>query len=94
MVTFIDDFSWYVWVFFMKEKSETFSKFKEFKETVEGEVGKKICCIRTDNGGEYTSNEFSQYLRECRIRHQFTCANTPLHNGVAERKNRHLAEIC
>ena len=94
MVTFIDDFSRYVWVFFMKEKSETFEKFKEFKEIVEGEVGKKIQCLRTDNGGEYTSNEFSQYLRECRIRHQFTCANTPQQNGVAERKNRHLAETC
>ncbi|CAL9028014.1 unnamed protein product, partial [Prunus brigantina] len=94
MVTFIDDFSRYVWVFFMKEKSDTFSKFKEFKEIVEGEVGKKIICLRTDNGGEYTSNEFCQYLRESRIRHQFTCANTPQQNGVAERKNRHLAEIC
>ncbi|KAM1176074.1 hypothetical protein ACFX2I_028356 [Malus domestica] len=91
MVTFIDDFSRNVWVFFMKEKSITFSNFKEFKETVEGDVGKKICCIRMDNGGEYTSNEFSQYLRDCRIRHQFTCVNTPQQNGVAERKNRYLA---
>uniref|UniRef100_A0A2N9FHD6 CCHC-type domain-containing protein n=1 Tax=Fagus sylvatica TaxID=28930 RepID=A0A2N9FHD6_FAGSY len=33
MVTFIDDFSRYVWVFFMKEKSDTFSKFKEFRES-------------------------------------------------------------
>ncbi|KAE8708207.1 PLAC8 family protein [Hibiscus syriacus] len=65
MVTFIDDFSRYVWVFFMKEKSDTFSKFKEFRDSAEGEVGKKICCLRTDNGGEYRSNEFSQYLREC-----------------------------
>ncbi|KAE8704364.1 PLAC8 family protein [Hibiscus syriacus] len=94
MVTFIDDFSRYVWVFFMKEKSDTFSKFKEFRDSAEGEVEKKICCLRTDNGGEYRSNEFSQYLRECRIRHQYTCANTPQQNGVAERKNRHLAEIC
>ncbi|KAE8671632.1 hypothetical protein F3Y22_tig00111941pilonHSYRG00018 [Hibiscus syriacus] len=93
MVTFIDDFSRYVLVFFMKEKSDTFSKFKEFRDSAEGEVGKKICCLRTDNGGEYRSNEFSQYLRECRIRHQYTCANTPQQNGVAERKNRHLAEI-
>ncbi|KAE8724613.1 tir-nbs resistance protein [Hibiscus syriacus] len=67
MVTFINDFSRYVWVFFMKEKSDTFSKFKEFRDSAEGEVGKKICCLRTDNGGEYRSNEFSQYLRECRI---------------------------
>ncbi|KAE8665979.1 tir-nbs resistance protein [Hibiscus syriacus] len=94
MVAFIDDFSRYVWVFFMKEKSDTFSKFKEFRDSAEGEVGKKICYLRTDNRGEYRSSEFSQYLRECRIRHQYTCANTPQQNGVAERKNRHLAEIC
>ena len=36
MVTFIDDFSRYTLVFFMIEKSEIFSKFKEFKEAVEG----------------------------------------------------------
>ncbi|KAE8681852.1 hypothetical protein F3Y22_tig00111303pilonHSYRG00095 [Hibiscus syriacus] len=94
MVTFIDDFFRYVWVFFMKEKSDTFSKFKEFRDSAEGEVGKKICCLRTDNGGEYRSNEFSQYLRECRIRHQYTCANKPQQNGVAERKNQYLTEIC
>ncbi|KAE8705491.1 PLAC8 family protein [Hibiscus syriacus] len=80
MVTFIDDFSRYVWVFFMKEKSDTFSKFKEFIDSAEGEVGKKIWCLRTDNRGEYRSNEFSQYLRECRICHQYTCANTPQQN--------------
>ncbi|KAE8694951.1 hypothetical protein F3Y22_tig00110761pilonHSYRG00036 [Hibiscus syriacus] len=93
MVTFIDDFSRYVWVFFMKEKYDIFSKFKEFRDSAEGEVGKNIYCLRTDNRGEYRSNEFSQYLRECRI-HQYTCANTPQQNGVAERKNRHLAKIC
>jgi hypothetical protein len=41
MVTFIDDFSRYVWVYFMKEKSETFLKFKEFKEKVESELDMK-----------------------------------------------------
>ena len=83
MVTFIDDFSRYLWLFFMKEKSDTFSKFKEFRKLVEGRVGKKICYLRTDNGGEYSSSEFSQYLNECRIRHQYTCANMPQQNGVA-----------
>ncbi|KAE8673467.1 Beta-glucosidase 45 [Hibiscus syriacus] len=97
IVTFIDDFSRFVWVFFMKEKSDTFSKFKEFRELVEGEVGKKICCLRTDNGGEYSSIEFSQYLREYRIRHQYTCANTPQQNGVAEKKTyilQKFVEVC
>jgi hypothetical protein len=42
MMTFIDDFSRYLWVYFMKEKSETLSKFKEFKEKVRSDVDKKI----------------------------------------------------
>ena len=93
MVTFIDEFSRYMWVFIMKEKYDTFSKFKDIRELVEEEVGKKIHCLRTNNGGEFSSREFSQYLRECGIRRQYICANTLQQNGVAERKNHHLAEI-
>jgi hypothetical protein len=94
MVTFIDDFSRYVWVYFQKEKYETFSKFQEFKSAAEVEIGEKIYSLRTNNGGEYTSDEFSNYLLEHRIHHQFTCSNTPQQNGIAERKNRHLTELC
>ena len=68
MVTFIDDFSRYVWVYFMKEKSKTFTKFKEFKEKIEGELNMKIICLCTDNGREYLSNEFTIYLKEHKIR--------------------------
>ncbi|CAN4121548.1 unnamed protein product [Withania somnifera] len=77
MITFIDDYSRYVWVYFLKDKSEAFEKFKEFKDMVERELGKKIKCLRIDNGGEYTSKEFTNYLKECNIRRQLTCANTP-----------------
>ncbi|RVW95735.1 Retrovirus-related Pol polyprotein from transposon TNT 1-94 [Vitis vinifera] len=34
------------------------------------------------------------FIDDFPVRDQFTCANTPQQNGVAERKNRHLAEIC
>jgi len=50
MITFINDFRRYVWVDFMKEKSEALDKFKEFKNIVESEVGHKIKCLRMDNG--------------------------------------------
>lgn len=48
----------------LKEKFEVFLKFKKFKEKVEREVDHKIHCLCTDNGGEFTSEEFSKYLKE------------------------------
>ena len=41
-------------VTFLKEKSEAFEKFKNFKEKVENETNLKIKCLRLDNGGEFT----------------------------------------
>ena len=69
-----------------------FLKFKKFIKVVEKESGKKILCLRTANGGEYTSYIVSKFLRKYRIRGQLRCTNTP--NGVGEQKNRHLAKIC
>ena len=39
-VIFVDDFSRKYWIFFMQKKSETYSKFCEFKALVEKESGK------------------------------------------------------
>ena len=36
----------------MQKKSETFSKFCEFKALVEKESGKKVKSLRSDNVGE------------------------------------------
>jgi len=94
MITFVDDFSRYVCVDFIKEKSEALYKFKEFKNKVESKVGHKIKCLRMDNGGEYTSYKFITYLQAHTIRRQFTCPSTPQQNGMVERKIRHLGEIC
>lgn len=35
MMTFIDDYSRYVWVYFLKHKDEVFPTFKKFKALVE-----------------------------------------------------------
>ena len=42
----------------MKQKSETFEKFKEFQSEVENHRNKKIKFLRSDRGGEYLSYEF------------------------------------
>lgn len=42
MITFIDDFSRYVYVLFMKEKSNTFSKFKEIIDIAKEKLDRKF----------------------------------------------------
>ena len=41
-VSFIDDFSGNTWIYFMKNKYEVFSKFKEFEAFIENHTEKKI----------------------------------------------------
>ena len=81
-MTFVDDYSRCCKVYFMRQKSEVFCKFKEFE-----------CGQSADNGGEYTSKEFQEYLKAQGIHHETTVPHTPQQNGVAERKkNRTLIE--
>ena len=56
---FIDDFSRKTWIYFMKNKDEFFSKFKEFKALIENHTENNIKTFQSDNGGEFTSNEFT-----------------------------------
>ena len=60
----IDDYTRMTWVTFLKEKLEAFEKFKIFKEMVENETHMKIKCLRSDNGGEFTSNEFDDFCEK------------------------------
>lgn len=92
-VTFIDDKTRYMQVAFLKNKSDVLVEFKKYKQAVERETGEKIKGLRTDNGKEYTSNDFSTFLSREGIRRQLTVEYTPQQNGVAERANRTLMEM-
>ena len=63
-VTFIEDKSRYVWICILKNKSEVFKKFLERKSMVEKSSGEKIKTLCSDNGSEYTSKEFEDYLKK------------------------------
>ncbi len=91
-VSFINDHTRKVWVYFMKHKGEVFQHFLNFKAMVK-EKGASIKCLRFDGGGEYFSNEFSEYLKEHGIQRKYSCNYSPQHNGIVERKNRHIVEI-
>ena len=66
-LNFIDDFSRYCWVYFLKQKSEVFGLFKVFKALVENQSGRKLEVLRYENGGEYVKYEFIQYFLDAGI---------------------------
>ena len=63
-LTFINDFSRYCWVYFLKHKSEVFGLFKVFRALVENQFGRKLKILEFDNGGEYVKSDFIQYCKD------------------------------
>jgi transposase InsO family protein len=59
------------------KKSYVFPVFKLFKAQVELKNGKKIKCLRTDNGGEYVDGEFLKFCKHAGTVRKFTVAYTP-----------------
>nr|GFD01754.1 zinc finger, CCHC-type [Tanacetum cinerariifolium] len=67
---------------------QALSTFKEFRQKIEMEMRMKVRMLRTDRGGEFTSNEFTKYCKENGIARQLTAPHSPQQNGVVERRNR------
>ena len=76
----------------MKRKSGTFNAFKRFKAYAENPFGRKIKALQDDEGGEYMSKEFDNYLAAEGIVRRHTTRNRPQQNGHAERGNRTVDE--
>ena len=66
----------------MQKKSETYSKFCEFKALVEKESGKQVKALRSKSG------KFKDFCSIEGIRRELITPHNPQQNEVAERKNR------
>ena len=77
----------------MQKKSETYSKFCEFKALVGKESGKQVKALRSDNGGEYISGEFKDFCSKEGIRIELIVPHNPQQNGVKEWKNRTIVGV-
>ena len=93
VLTFIDDCSRRSWIYLLKSKDETLEKFKIWKNMVENGTDRRMKVLRTDNGGEFVSKSFKDYLQEQGIEHQTTVPRSPQQNGLAERFNRTIIEM-
>lgn len=87
LLSFIDDFSRYMFVFLIQNKSDAFSKFKFLDDYMYNKSARHISTIRTDNGTEFKNASFSDYCAAYGITHQFTTPYSSNQNGVVERLN-------
>lgn len=87
---FVDPYTRYTCLYPLKQKSHVKETFITFKALIENHFGSKIQNLYSDNGGEYIA--LRSFLSEHGISHLTSPPHTPEHNGVAERKNRHIVE--
>ena len=76
----------------MKQKSDTFGKFKTWKTLIENQMDKKIKILRTDNGLEFCNTDFEKLCMDDGILRHKTVPHTPQQNGITERMNRTILD--
>ena len=64
ILLFVDDYSRMMTVMFLKQKSDDFQMFKWYLARFKKEIDKSLKCLRSDRGGEFTSNEFETFYND------------------------------
>jgi hypothetical protein len=82
-----------MWIELLKTKDQALECFKKIKARAEVESGNRLKGLRTDRGGEFTSNLFTVFCNEGGIKHFTTTPYTPQQNGVVERRNQTVVEM-
>ena len=59
---------------------------------MENQTRKNVKCLRTDNGIDYTNDEFRDFYEQHDLKRHFTVRKTPQQNSVAKMMNRHIAK--
>ena len=76
-VSFIYYFSPKTWIYLLKGKNKVFSKFKEYKSLVKNQTDRNIKTLQSDNGREFTSEEFKELYRESGIKRELSTPYKP-----------------
>lgn len=86
----VDHHTRYTWLYPLQQKSQVKSTFIAFKALVENRFQAKIRTLYSDNGGEFIA--LREFLVSNGISHLTSPPHTPEHNGLSERKHRHIVE--
>ena len=67
VLIFVDDFSCFTWIYFLKKKYKVFQHFKYFKALVETQSKKKIKFLQMYNREEYVNHKIHNIFHEAWI---------------------------
>ncbi|KAL6461003.1 hypothetical protein MHYP_G00309690 [Metynnis hypsauchen] len=90
-ITFTDDFSGAIYVYFLRNKNKAVEATKQFLADT-APYG-KVKRLRSDNGTEFVSEEYQSLLRDNAIKHERSAPYSPHQNGTAERNWRTVFEM-
>ena len=88
----VDTYSQRSFVILLSKKSNVAEALMMWIPQVELQTGKQLKRLRSDNGGEFFSNKFSEWLGLRGVVQQSTPSYSPQSNGIAERMNRTLQD--
>ena len=90
---FLDHFSQFVWIYPLKHKSDTFSRYLHFSNFVKTQFQCTIKSLQCDNGGEFNNRMLLNHLASEGTTIRFSCPHTSQQNGKAERMLRTINNI-
>ena len=90
-ITFVDDYSGLINVYFLRNKSDATAATSQFIADMSpyGNIKR----LRCDNGTEFTSNDFKELMTKNKIHQEFSSPYSPHQNGTSERSFRTLFEM-
>ncbi|KAD3067893.1 hypothetical protein E3N88_35773 [Mikania micrantha] len=88
----VDDYSRFVWTFFLHSKDEVAKSIINFVLYIEKQYSLPVKRVRSDNGTEFRNHILDEFYLSKGIKRQYSIPRTPEQNGVVERKNRTLIE--
>ena len=81
-----DDCTRFTRVYFLRHKSDAASAFASFLAEVRADgTPSAVMAVRSDNGREFFGGDFGELCRKRGIKQEFTPADSPKYDGVAER---------
>lgn len=84
-ITSVEDYTGFVFVKPIVEKSETYNYFLRLRAFIENWFSRTLKVLRTDQGGEFKNKFFKQHEQQTGLVHQFSSPYIHFENGKAER---------